>query len=867
MMLPCPTFPSPSMFDFIFKRSARKSEAPQTPVSAPKPEPAQIPPKQAALAAAEALNGAEAAAVEFILQCEFADARLKAAEHVVSAPMLEQVLQAMRNSDRRVAKLMQARLDLLQQQTLKQQQAERCVEDALRLGQEAQLMPNQVAELDRAWQAIDTPPASACSTFESARAVLRERLEAQAALQRAIIDVLARLEKAREGADLATPEDLTQTLDALEQEMAQYRASPEAASLPKHLLPEFAQRHGDFRQMLGELAERHAAIGARQEALQAWEDSDPAGLKENALRQAWQALPSLHDGPHQAALQARFDALLQRVQELREASRKAKPVVVQETRQDTRQQFSEALEGMEKALQDGVLQVASEHDKVLRAIDLKAARLSEADSAALAKARAELGRLQGWARWGGNVSREELLKAAEGLPAQALAVPELAKKVGSLRERWKSLDASAGPAPRELWERFDAACTTAYAPAAAHFKKLADERQQNQLKAQAMIAEIAQFAQDSHCTEEDAGAVDWKAVAAFCTRTEQAWQRLGTIDRKEKKRLDGEFECALQVLSAPLTRQREIEIKRREKLIAEAIALNPLDRSAPEALRALQEHWQEQAKSLPLARKEEQELWQRFRGACDAVFAKRKEEAVAAEADRQQHLQQKEAVCAALESALGTSDAAVAKALREGKDAWLAIGPVPRAAEVQIEARYKSAAAALQKQLDVAKQAAAVAQFNALHDKVLLCQAVETAIASGQIPDAAGCAAWEADWQALPVLPNTLERTMRQRFDGAITALNTGASQYAALLEQNRATLAHELLHLEITMGIDSPPELSRERLKLQVEVLQSSLKAGQKPVAQEAQMLRLCGLAALADAQTVGRIDRLITGFKNTAL
>ena len=47
-------------------------------------------------------------------------------------------------------------------------------------------------------------------------------------------------------------------------------------------------------------------------------------------------------------------------------------------------------------------------------------------------------------------------------------------------------------------------------------------------------------------------------------------------------------------------------------------------------LRGLQERWQEQAKALPLERKVEQALWQRFRAACDAIFearnAKRKEE-------------------------------------------------------------------------------------------------------------------------------------------------------------------------------------------------------------------------------------------------
>src|SRR5690349_1591678 len=57
------------------------------------------------------IQGNEDAAVEFILQCEFSELRLAAAECVHRPELLERVHAAMRNTDRRVAKLMQARLD------------------------------------------------------------------------------------------------------------------------------------------------------------------------------------------------------------------------------------------------------------------------------------------------------------------------------------------------------------------------------------------------------------------------------------------------------------------------------------------------------------------------------------------------------------------------------------------------------------------------------------------------------------------------------------------------------------------------------------------------------------------------------------
>jgi hypothetical protein len=47
--------------------------------------------------------------------------------------------------------------------------------------------------------------------------------------------------------------------------------------------------------------------------------------------------------------------------------------------------------------------------------------------------------------------------------------------------------------------------------------------------------------------------------------------------------------------------------------------------------------------------------------------------------------------------------------------------------------------------------------------------------------------------------------------------------------------------------------------------VLQSSLKAAQKPVTQETRLLQLCGLPALADQQIDRRINQVLARSKST--
>jgi hypothetical protein len=343
------------------------------------------------------------------------------------------------------------------------------------------------------------------------------------------------------------------------------------------------------------------------------------------------------------------------------------------------------------------------------------------------------------------------------------------------------------------------------------------------------------------------------------------WGRLGTIDRKEKRKLDQAFDKALAQMLAPLSEQRKIETAKREQLIAEAEQLQPSDRHTLDKLRGLQERWQEQAKALPLERKVEQALWQRFRAACDAIFAKRKETAHAADHERKEHLHAREAICKELETATFSGDdkaqlAAIAKALRDAAAAWNASGTVPRAAEARIGQRYQAAVAAVQEQAEAIKRRAGAAQANALRDKLRLCQALEAAISGidGAGADGTDAAEWQARWAALPPLASEYERALHGRFTAGLAALDGKREAYAAQLERNRTKLLDEVLRLEIVAGVDSGAEFARERLKMQVEVLQSSLKSGQKPLTAAAAYLQLCAMPALADARTASRIEQL---------
>jgi len=846
------------MFDFIFKRTTAQTQAtPNAPgaadtgaAAAAAADSTSRRDEQAQRAAA--LAGDEAGAVALILQSEFAGVRLAAAEHVQSQSGLEQVLAAMRNTDRRVAKLMQGRLDAIRYQQAELQKAQACLEQAQRLLKEEKLTPNQVAELDRQWTITSAVPAVA-EPYAAARAALAARLEAQVALQRKIIDAMAVV---RRLPDAGLPVDESeQTLARHAADLADYQQAPEHAALPRHLLSDYNQAIEQARAALAAAGRRAAAA-----AVSAVPGGASAGAAPDSTAASGADAPgaTAADTPATAAADtsaanaAGAEASPAATDAAASAPKKERPPKPQQSK-EVEKKFLDTLEAMEAALEQGSLHAAAEHDKWLK--DHKI-RLSQQQTDHLNHVRAELKRLADWARWSGNVSREELVKAVEELPAQGLSMSELAQKVGSMRERWKELDAVSGHAPKGLWEKFDAACTAAYAPAAAHFKHLAEERHANAAKAQVLIDEIRAMAESAH------DGADLKNVAAAVQRLRQVWGRLGAIDRKEKRKLDQAFDKALGQLQAPLSEQRKIEAAKREELIAEAEQLQPADRHTLDKLRRLQERWQELAKALPLERKIEQALWQRFRTVCDAIFAKRKETAHAADHERKAHLHAREDLCKSLETATFSGDdkaqlAAIAHTLRDAQTAWNGAGVVPRAAEARINERYQAAVAGVQAQADAIKRRAGAAQANALRDKLRLVQALEQSIAGqGEQLDAE---AWQARWTALPTLGGDYDKALQGRFAAGVTALEAGRESYTRQLEANRAKLLDEVLRLEIVAGVDSGAEFARERLKMQVEVLQSSLKSGQKPLSATAAYLQLCAMPALADDRTVSRIEQLL--------
>jgi len=791
------------MFDFLFKKrsTAAKISQQAAPHIEVRPVDAKLLDKQRALQQADSFADQEDAALAFILQSSFADARLQAVQHVHSESALLQVSQAMRNTDRRVSKLAQEKLAQLQYQ----QKMHLAVQDCLAQGQQLlafpQLMANQVAAWDKARLNLGEYQ----SPLQQIKQDLELRLQEQVELQRQALQLTARVQQLIQS-DLPALQ-CKEELAGCEHQLHVIHSHRLVESLPKNQLA----------QLVLDIAAAQKHVQRVSEICQTAVD-EPVAVTETEAAVAPELQAPIAELAHAATA---VDSDIQGL-----------------------------LSSLEQALENGSLQLALDLDKSLRQLPIRGEW-----TARLQTSRSELSRLLDWAKWGGNVSREELIKVAEDLSHGQFAPPEIAKQVGGLRARWKELDRTSGAALHSMWERFDAACGRAYALADAHFKLLAQQRSENLQLAQALLVDI-----DTVIATLPNPVSDWKAYQATVNKIRLDWRKIGTIDRKLKSKLEIEFDSKMQQLNQPLLAAQELAVQLRLQLIDSVTKLNGNERDAVEKVKQAQQRWQQEATSMLLARRQEQDLWLQFRAACDAVFAQRKSSSEQHKEVRQQKLVAKQIYCERLEELLDKTRTEILSTLKSAQQDWRELSVQTRG----FEERFETAFAALETRhaelLVVEKQAG----LTNLHAKIKLCQQIEFATLTGNTLSESDMSVrlveWKSEWDSLAKsgavnINSALNKVLAQRFNDAINHASHQQRRSEQVNAENLQQFEERLLRLELLRGLPSPAELSQQRKQIQLKDLQFALKNRDTSESYLNNLHAICALPVQLDAQLEQRL------------
>lgn len=238
----------------------------------------------------------------------------------------------------------------------------------------------------------------------------------------------------------------------------------------------------------------------------------------------------------------------------------------------------------------------------------------------------EVKRLESWLKWSDAQARDALFARVEALKAAPPSIDAIVKEIRAVQDEWKALDKKNGGAPKPKWDRFNALCREAYAPAKAHFDQLKKQRAENAGARGEVIRKMAALADEAGAALVQ-GDADWPALEKRKLALFDEWKKAGSVANAEWKALDRQLDEALERLEKVFDTAREPEIARRKRLIAQAEEQSKLPPSkvVTEATIALQRRWTAEriANAPHLRRKDEQKLWDEFKRATDAVFKAR----------------------------------------------------------------------------------------------------------------------------------------------------------------------------------------------------------------------------------------------------
>ena len=283
----------------------------------------------------------------------------------------------------------------------------------------------------------------------------------------------------------------------------------------------------------------------------------------------------------------------------------------------------------------------------------------------------------------------QICEEAEKL-VQAPDVVDAFRKLQEMHEQWRIIGPVAPSVREEIWNRFKAASTEINKRHQVHFEQLKAQEHANEV-GKTSICEKVEAIDLSQITTVKGWDDATKVILAF----QDEWRKLGFASKRVNTQLferfrqscDNFFNQKAEFFKSVRGEQsdnlqRKIELCER----AEALSTSTDWRKTTDQLISLQNEW----KTIgPAPRKYSQQVWERFKSACDAFF-KAKEEAVGGErATERANFERKQEIILALTNLKDDVENATAKGVRDLMNQWAEIGHVPFKEKDKLQAKYK----------------------------------------------------------------------------------------------------------------------------------------------------------------------------------
>jgi hypothetical protein len=285
--------------------------------------------------------------------------------------------------------------------------------------------------------------------------------------------------------------------------------------------------------------------------------------------------------------------------------------------------------------------------------------------------------------------KQELCEKAEAL-AEEQNVVSAFNKLQKLHEEWRDM----GPVPKEhreeIWERFRLATATINKKQQEFFEGQKESQKEN-LARKTILCEKCEAIVASENK-------DWNALTKEVENLQKEWKSIGFASKKENQRIYDRFRAACDAFYGAkrefysdfkTTMQDNYEKKNALCEQAEALQDSQEWKKTTDQLISLQKKWKEIG---PVARKQSDAVWKRFRAACDHFFENKSKHYSEVDGEYEANLKLKLDLIEEInEFKLDPKSSENIEALKDFQSRWSEIGFVPLKEKERVQAAYRHA--------------------------------------------------------------------------------------------------------------------------------------------------------------------------------
>ena len=287
-------------------------------------------------------------------------------------------------------------------------------------------------------------------------------------------------------------------------------------------------------------------------------------------------------------------------------------------------------------------------------------------------------------------AKEQFCQAAEAL-AESENVVEAFRELQKLHDEWKEYGPVAKEHREVVWERFKAATAVINKKYQAHFEGLKEQQADNLAKKTVLCEKVEEIA-----AREVTGSNQWNEFSKEIEDIQKEWKAIGFASKKDNQKIYDRFRAACDQFYA---RKRDFYTDYKDSInsnldkkiaiceAAEALKTSTEWKKATDQFISLQKQWKEIG-AVP--RKKSEQLWKRFRAACDEFFAERDKQAKP-ENDYYGNLKAKNRLIEEIKAYELKGDESDIQAMHDFQNRWQEIGFVPFKEKDNVAKAYKDA--------------------------------------------------------------------------------------------------------------------------------------------------------------------------------